>query len=66
MIKRIDWSDYSPQKVKELKEQGDNVFLDINLYDIPDTTEKALKAMKEIGIDYVSAIEEGQKVFKNL
>jgi orotidine-5'-phosphate decarboxylase len=66
MLIRLDWSDYSPQKVKELKKKGHKVFLDVNLWDIPNTMERALESLKKVGVDYVSILENGNKVLKNL
>lgn len=41
---------YGPEIVKEIKDFGSNVFLDLKLYDIPNTVAKTVKALKELKI----------------
>lgn len=40
-----------PTLVKELKEKGFKIFLDLKLHDIPNTVEKAMKNIAELGVD---------------
>ena len=41
---------YGPQIVKEIQSLGSNVFLDLKLYDIPNTVAETVKALKELRI----------------
>ena len=40
-----------PQLVKELKEMGCKIFLDLKLHDIPNTVEKAMRNIGELGVE---------------
>lgn len=40
-----------PTLVKELKAKGFKIFLDLKLHDIPNTVEKAMKNIAELGVD---------------
>ena len=42
-----------PQLVKELKEMGCKIFLDLKLHDIPNTVEKAMRNLGELGVDFL-------------
>jgi len=55
------WFDYSPSKLKQLHKQGKQVFLDINLYDIPRTIKATIKSAKRVGLDYISINPTGKK-----
>ena len=43
-----------PQLVRELKEQGCKIFLDLKLHDIPNTVEKAMRNLSELGVEIVN------------
>ena len=66
MIVRLDWSDYSPERVRELKCQGCQVMLDVNIYDIPNTMNNALENLRKVGVDCVTVIQDNKKVLINL
>ncbi len=40
-----------PQMVRELKEKGYRIFLDLKLHDIPNTVEKAMTALASLNVD---------------
>lgn len=40
-----------PSIVKEIKDLGHSIFLDLKLHDIPNTVENAMRNLKELGID---------------
>ena len=40
-----------PQFVKELKEEGFKIFLDLKLHDIPNTVKKAMRNIGKLGVD---------------
>ena len=40
-----------PEIVKELKNRGHKIFLDLKLHDIPNTVEKAMKSLSKLDID---------------
>ncbi len=48
-----------PQLVKTLKEMGFKIFLDLKLHDIPNTVEKAMRNLSELGVDIVNVHSEG-------
>ena len=48
-----------PTLVKELKEMGFKIFLDLKLHDIPNTVEKAMRNLSEVGVDIVNVHSEG-------
>ncbi|MBR4495770.1 MAG: orotidine-5'-phosphate decarboxylase [Acholeplasmatales bacterium] len=48
-----------PTLVKELKEMGFKIFLDLKLHDIPNTVEKAMKNLSSLGVDIVNVHSEG-------
>ncbi len=52
---------YRPNIVKELKEQGHKVFLDLKLHDIPNTVEKALSSLKALNPDLINVHALGGK-----
>lgn len=41
---------YGPSIVKDIKDCGANVFLDLKIYDIPNTVASAVKAIAELGV----------------
>src|SRR4051812_7979406 len=43
-----------PQFITELKKKGHHVFLDLKLYDIPNTVNKAVKAAVDTGADLLT------------
>ena len=40
-----------PQIVRELKERGHKIFLDLKLHDIPNTVEKAMSVLRDLDVD---------------
>ncbi len=48
-----------PSLVKELKEKGFKIFLDLKLHDIPNTVEKAMRNLSSLGVDIVNVHSEG-------
>ena len=48
-----------PQLVRELKEQGCKIFLDLKLHDIPNTVEKAMRNLSELGVEIVNCHAAG-------
>ena len=48
-----------PQLVRELKEQGCKIFLDLKLHDIPNTVEKAMKNLSELGVEITNCHAAG-------
>lgn len=45
--------------IYELKEKGHQIFLDLKLHDIPNTVEKAMRALARLGIDIVNVHAAG-------
>lgn len=43
-----------PSIVKEIKEMGHNVFLDLKLFDIPHTVSQALISLESLNVDFVT------------
>ncbi|MBE5730973.1 MAG: orotidine-5'-phosphate decarboxylase [Clostridiales bacterium] len=50
-----------PSIVKELKERGHKVFLDLKLHDIPNTVKKAMAVLSELGVDMCNVHAAGTK-----
>lgn len=50
-----------PSIVYELKEKGHDIFLDLKLYDIPNTVKSAMKGLARIGCDLVTVHAAGGK-----
>ena len=48
-----------PQLVRELKEKGCRIFLDLKLHDIPNTVEKAMRNLSELGAEIVNCHAAG-------
>ena len=48
-----------PQLVRELKEKGCKIFLDLKLHDIPNTVEKAMRNLSELGVEIVNCHAAG-------
>ena len=40
-----------PELVRELKKEGFKIFLDLKLHDIPNTVEKAMRNIGELGVE---------------
>lgn len=51
-----------PNLVKELKEKGFKIFLDLKLHDIPTTVRKAMKNLAKLGVDIVNLHAAGGSV----
>ncbi|MFV0247275.1 MAG: orotidine-5'-phosphate decarboxylase [Mycoplasmatales bacterium] len=43
-----------PSIVKEIKEMGHNIFLDLKLFDIPHTVTQALTSLERLNVDFVT------------
>ncbi|MBR4164536.1 MAG: orotidine-5'-phosphate decarboxylase [Solobacterium sp.] len=43
-----------PEIVKEIKERGHKIFLDLKLHDIPNTVEKAMRVLSRMNVDMVN------------
>lgn len=43
-----------PELVKELKQKGFKIFLDLKLHDIPNTVHRAMRQIGELGVDIVN------------
>lgn len=43
-----------PQIVREIKERGHKVFLDLKLHDIPNTVRRSMAALRDLGADMVN------------
>ena len=48
-----------PELVRELKAKGCKIFLDLKLHDIPNTVEKAMRNISELGADIVNCHAAG-------
>ena len=48
-----------PELVNELKKQGCKIFLDLKLHDIPNTVEKAMRNISELGVEIVNCHAAG-------
>ncbi len=48
-----------PSLVRELKNLGFKIFLDLKLHDIPNTVKKAMKQIGELGVDITNVHAEG-------
>ena len=48
-----------PELVRELKEKGCRIFLDLKLHDIPNTVEKAMRNISELGVEIVNCHAAG-------
>ena len=48
-----------PALVRELKEKGCRIFLDLKLHDIPNTVEKAMRNISELGVEIVNCHAAG-------
>ena len=48
-----------PEIVKELKEKGFKIFLDLKLHDIPNTVKKAMKVLSNLDVDMVNVHAAG-------
>ena len=48
-----------PQLVRELKEKGCKIFLDLKLHDIPNTVEKAMRNLSELGVEIINCHAAG-------
>jgi len=50
-----------PQIVKEIKERGHKIFLDLKLCDIPNTVKKSMKVLSELDVDMTNLHAFGTK-----
>ena len=48
-----------PEIVKELKERGHKVFLDLKLHDIPNTVKKSMSVLRGLGADMINVHASG-------
>ena len=50
-----------PQMVREIKERGHKIFLDLKLHDIPNTVKKAMAVLSRLDVDLVNLHAAGTK-----
>lgn len=50
-----------PKIVKEIKQRGHKIFLDLKLHDIPNTVEKAMRVLSNLDIDMCNVHASGTK-----
>lgn len=50
-----------PEIVREIKRRGHRIFLDLKLYDIPNTVRKAMKVLSALDVDIVNLHASGGK-----
>lgn len=50
-----------PEIVREIKNRGHNIFLDLKLHDIPNTVEKAMKVLSNLDVDMTNVHATGTK-----
>ena len=50
-----------PQMVREIKERGHKIFLDLKLHDIPNTVKKAMTVLSRLDVDLVNLHAAGTK-----
>ena len=50
-----------PEIVKEIKNRGHKIFLDLKLHDIPNTVEKAMKVLSRLDVDMCNVHASGTK-----
>ena len=50
-----------PDIVRQVKEQGHDIFLDLKLHDIPNTVKSAMKGLARLGVDLVNVHAAGGK-----
>lgn len=48
-----------PEIVREIKERGHKIFLDLKLHDIPNTVKKAMKVLSGLGVDMINIHASG-------
>ena len=48
-----------PEFIKEIKDRGHNIFLDLKLHDIPNTVERAMRIIRKLHIDMVNVHAAG-------
>ena len=48
-----------PEMVKEIKRRGHKIFLDLKLHDIPNTVEKAMRNLAELGVEITNVHAAG-------
>ena len=51
-----------PQIVREIKERGHKIFLDLKLHDIPNTVKKAMRVLSRLDVDMVNLHAAGTTV----
>lgn len=50
------------QFVRELTEEGKRVFLDLKFFDVPETVERAVERVAELGVDFVTVHGNGANI----
>lgn len=50
-----------PDIVKEIKSRGHKIFLDLKLHDIPNTVEKGMRSLSNLGVDMTNVHAAGTK-----
>lgn len=48
-----------PEMVREIKERGHRIFLDLKLHDIPNTVESAMRGLRKLGVDMTNVHAAG-------
>lgn len=48
-----------PEMVREIKERGHRIFLDLKLHDIPNTVESAMRGLRKLGVDMANVHAAG-------
>ena len=50
-----------PAIVREIKERGNKLFLDLKLHDIPNTVRKSMMVLRDLGVDMINVHASGTK-----
>ena len=50
-----------PAIIREIKERGNKLFLDLKLHDIPNTVRKSMMVLRDLGVDMINVHASGTK-----